>query len=161
MITQARLKELLHYNPETGVFTNLKKRGVRGSIGDVVGGVHYGYYRIRIDSVNYNSHKLAWLYVYGEFPSSNIDHINRIKTDNRLCNLRLATKQQNNWNVGLRKDNTSGYKGVTFCKKTKKWIAKMAINKKSVTLAYFALKDDAKLYYDWVAQMVQGDYRYD
>lgn len=119
-LTQARLKELLHYCPETGRFTWLKPRGVaKGSSPGAMNG--NGYIQIKIDYRRYMAHRLAWLYIYGEFPSDMLDHINRIKTDNRLENLRLATNSENQQNAGLSKGNTSGAKGVSWHKVSGCW----------------------------------------
>ena len=125
MITQKELKELLHYDPGTGVFVwkniitaNQKKNG------DVAGGYDdKGYIKIRINYKHYLAHRLAWLYVYGEWPSKHLDHINRNPSDNRISNLREATHLENNKNASKRKDNTSGYKGVNWHARNKKWIA--------------------------------------
>lgn len=91
MLTQARLKELFHYDKETGAFTHIKaRRGVR--VGKILGCLaNNGYLVIRADGKLYLAHRLAWMYVHGAFPPDQLDHINRMRTDNRLCNLRLAT----------------------------------------------------------------------
>ena len=94
-ITQERLKELLHYDPKTGVFTCLVSRRGRVKVGNKAGYTNHGYVRIRVDTRRYFAHRLAWLYVYGESPPDDIDHINGVRSDNRIANLRLATKAQN------------------------------------------------------------------
>lgn len=97
MLTQARLKELLTYDENTGVFTRIKS--VQGSgyrVGNKPNGT--GYLPVCIDYKSYLQHRLAWLYVHGEFPDGHIDHINRVKTDNRLCNLRVVTDFENSQN---------------------------------------------------------------
>jgi hypothetical protein len=99
-LTQERLKELLHYDPETGIFTNLTQRGGHAKKGAVAGTKNsIGYVCIRIDYDQYRAHRLAWLYVYGEFPEKFIDHMNEIRDDNRIINLRLATHQENLHNI--------------------------------------------------------------
>lgn len=98
MITQKRLKELLHYDPETGLFTwKVSRGGVKA--GSITGcyGCH-GYLRISIDGKRYLSHRLAFLYIDGAFPPEQVDHINEVKDDNRWCNLRHATHGQNQKN---------------------------------------------------------------
>ncbi len=113
------LKSLLSYNPETGVFTRIGKLGCKGVIGEEVGcyvksyNTDTYYVVIGLDGSHYQAHRLAWLYMYDELPY-HVDHINGIGTDNRLCNLRAATKSQNAMNSRTRSDNTSGIKGVTW-----------------------------------------------
>lgn len=127
-LTQERLKEVLHYDPETGVFTRIRKTSNRHKVGDVAGCVDKarGYVRIQIDGVLWLAHRLAWLYVYGVTPTGQIDHINRTKTDNSIRNLRDTTSTENNQNLGNFCTNTSGKKGVTWCKG--KWQAQISAN---------------------------------
>jgi len=107
MITVERLKELLNYNETTGAFTwKVTPKSYRVAVGDVAGGVHSkGYIHIKIDGVTRFAHRLAWLYVFGSLPKQQIDHINRIKTDNRISNLRDVSATENN-------RNTSRFKGI-------------------------------------------------
>ena len=121
-LTQARLKELLHYDPETGLFTWLVSRG-RSAAGSRAGTRHSeGYTQIRIDGVRRFAHRLAFLFMEGELPSE-VDHRNRARGDNRWKNLRPATRQENASNLGLRSDNTSGFRGVSWDKTCGKWYA--------------------------------------
>jgi HNH endonuclease len=93
IITRTRLKEFLHYDPETGVFTWLVKPCRNILAGSIAGNVmNEGYVMVKIDRKNYKAHRLAWLYVHGTFPPDQLDHINRGRADNRLCNLRLSTQ---------------------------------------------------------------------
>lgn len=136
MINQKELKERLHYNHETGVFTWKTRpiehfKGLRSfngwntrCAGKVAGGEdRCGYQRIIVDSTRYQSHRLAWLYVHGEFPASQIDHINGKRDDNRLVNLRSVSQQENLKNQKKRTDNKSGFVGVHWNKGCKKWMA--------------------------------------
>ena len=95
-LTQDELKALVSYDPETGVFVrHVYPVNTKHRMGMQIGGADsYGYLRAKINRRIYKLHHLAWLYVYGEWPSSEIDHINRIKTDNRISNLRLATRSE-------------------------------------------------------------------
>ena len=144
MLTQKRLKELLAYTPETGVFTWAKPRGGKVA-GAVAGTIHYkqGYIRIKIDGGMYSAHRLAWLYVYGEMPEHEIDHINHDRQDNRIENLRSVTRHQNARNRALRADNTSGVVGVNWFKRNKKWGARIFKNGKFVFLGLFDRFEDA------------------
>src|SRR5690606_34614864 len=102
MLTQQRLKELLYYDPETGIFTRLVGRsGPRARAGDVAGSDNgKGYIRIYVDGRPYKAHRLAWFYMHGEWPEE-IDHRNGERADNRLSNLRPVTRQQNNLNQSI------------------------------------------------------------
>jgi hypothetical protein len=94
---------------------------------------------------NYLVHRLVWIYHNGSIPSGfDIDHINNNSLDNRIENLRLATKQQNSFNTPLRKDNTSGVKGVVWNKATKSWRARLFLNGIGVQIGMFNSLDDAK-----------------
>ena len=145
MITQLRLKELFSYNEETGLFTRIKQVA-KFKVGSKVGSTHKrGYIYIGVDRKSYKAHRLAWLYVYGKFPELGIDHINRNCSDNRICNLRLATQKQNCENISPRKDNTSGYRGVHWHEAAKKWRASISHNKKRMIVGMFNSKEEAGL----------------
>jgi hypothetical protein len=93
--------------------------------------------------VNYYAHKLAWLYVYGFWPKEQTDHINLLSGDDRIYNLRESTHQQNQFNRGLLRNNTSGYMGVSFHKRTGRYIAHCRIGGKFVHLGYFDTAEQA------------------
>lgn len=139
MITQERLKELLDYNPENGVFVRKKTVTYNAKAGDVAGTLDKstGYLRFHIDGKHYYCHRMAWLYVYGILPLMQIDHINGIRTDNRLFNLREASNYENCLNNSLRSNNTSGYIGVSYSKLHKKWESYITSNKKRMHLGLF------------------------
>ena len=82
-LTAERLREVLHYNPETGVFTRLKTEKNWRS-GDIAGGFRAGYIQIRVDGAKYSAHRLAWLYAYGVNPIDEIDHIDGNKSNNSI-----------------------------------------------------------------------------
>jgi hypothetical protein len=115
-LTQARLKELLHYDPETGVFTRKFRWGESRDIGSVIGyKTDRGYVEIVLDSTKYRAHRLAWFYVHGVWPSAEIDHRDTDRANNRLTNLREATGFENHQNERrARKNNKSGYLGVCW-----------------------------------------------
>ncbi len=111
-LTQARLFELLSYDPAKGDFTNLKSRGGL-RVGAKAGAVaHHGYIHIVIDRRMYLGHRLAWFYMTGKWPDAQIDHRNMVRGDNRWSNLRAATQSQQQQNQRVRKDNRLGIKGV-------------------------------------------------
>jgi hypothetical protein len=143
ILTQVQLKELLHYDPATGVFTNAQKRG---RCHRAVPNSPAGYARkdkyliIQLASKKYYAHHLAWLYGYGALPSAQVDHIDRNPANNRLANLRLVTRSENVHNSSPSRKNTSGYRGVTWNGKNGKWQAQIMANCKYHFLGLF---DDA------------------
>jgi len=143
MLTQARLKELLAYDKNTGVFTWLHRRGGKATVGRPAGARDfYGYVVIRLDGVLYKAHRLAWLYEHGDWPEQNLDHINQDKNDNRLKNLRLANQSLNMHNA-RRKVTKSGIVGVTWDAARKKWCARIKIDYAGIFLGRFDRKQDA------------------
>ena len=143
MLTQARLKEFLHYDPETGIFTwkvSRTKRAGRTQIGDIAGDIDkLGYGRVGIESKRYKTHRLAWFYMTGEWPIYDIDHINGNTTDNSFNNLRDICKSANMQNQRkARKDNSTGYLGVEYNKTNKKFIASISIKGRKTHLGCFA-----------------------
>lgn len=144
-ITQAHLREMLHYDSDTGVFTwrnpsakNVKKGGIAGCL------TNHGYIQIGVKNKLYAAHRLAWLYVYGKWPTNLIDHINGIRSDNRIFNLREATSVENQYNMSKAKNNTSGVKGVTWSKPHKRWRAQCRVNGKSYHLGLFRNTHEAE-----------------
>jgi hypothetical protein len=110
-----RLREVVKYDAETGEFTRLLRTAQRHQVGDradLLGGSH-GYRAVCIDGKKYLAHRAAWLYVHGEWPKGQIDHINADRKDNRLCNLRDVTPSVNAQNKRrAEKGNKSGFLGV-------------------------------------------------
>jgi hypothetical protein len=135
-ITQEKLKEILDYNPDTGIFTwKVPRRKIK--VGDNAGYINEaGYVRLTISHKKYLAHRIAWLYVYGSIPKY-IDHINGITTDNRICNLREATHSENMCNRKVHSNNKSGIRNVVFCKKNKKWRVRLRFNNNIINIGYF------------------------
>lgn len=140
MITAERVREALSYDPMTGEFVWLiGKRGT--SIGTKAGCVEpTGYVRITIDQHRLGAHRVAWLHFTGQWPANDIDHINGARADNRIANLREATRAQNICNSPLRKDNVSGFKGVSWIKKAECWRATITVNGKNIVIGSFACR---------------------
>lgn len=137
MVAQSRLKELLHYDPETGVVT---WRATRGGVraGTVAGSTnHNGYLQIGVDGRDYLVHRLVWLYVHGDWPKHQIDHINGVRADNRIANLREATNAENNQNLAIRPHNTSGFMGACWDSERRKWLAQIRADGKRKYLGRF------------------------
>lgn len=143
MITQKRIKELLSYNQDTGIFIWKESLGNRAIVGNIAGSDKpSGYRQIKIDTIPYLSHRLAWLYVYGYLPENHIDHINRDKSDNRIKNLREVSRSCNIRNSKIRKDNKSGIKGVTL-HPVGKWVSRISTKHKTKTIGYYDSLDEA------------------
>tara|TARA_R110000765_G_scaffold420917_1_gene526341 strand:- start:671 stop:1096 length:426 start_codon:yes stop_codon:yes gene_type:complete len=102
-----------------------------------------GYRDIRVDGVSYKSHRIAWLLVYEAFPPNDIDHINGIRDDNRLVNLRAATSLENHRNMRLHPSNKSGFCGVCWSKTIQRWCADISVYGKNIRLGAFTDKADA------------------
>lgn len=138
------LCRILDYNPNTGLFTRKISTGGRAVEGDIAGGTTNGYIQIFIEGKFYKAHRLAWFYIYKTWPPDQIDHINRIKNDNRLVNLRLSTQALNNKNTSLRKTSQSKIIGVTHDSKNNCWRARISVNKKQIFLGNFLTKSGAE-----------------
>lgn len=144
MITQEQLKAQLHYDPLTGIFTNLIQRSKRSKIGSVAGSKEKtGYIRIILNYKPYRAHRLAWLYMTGEFPKNMIDHRNENKSDNRFENLREAAMSENKFNQRAQSNNKSGCKGVSMHSQTGKWRARGNLNGVEIHLGIFSEKEEA------------------
>lgn len=144
MLTQAELKELVSYDPDTGVFTLAKvRRRTTRKLGDPLGSVtKAGYLETVINQKKYYLHRLAFLYMTGELPNGIVDHRNRNKSDNRWANLSVGTQQDNvENNISPRKNNSSGYLGVH--KFNNKFKAKIVHKQKQIHLGTFDTAKEA------------------
>jgi hypothetical protein len=144
MLTQDRLKEILAYDPETGVFQWETSPNSQVRAGDFAGYTRpdNGYSIIIIDRKRYYAHRLAWFYVHGEWPLE-IDHINRVRNDNRIENLREADRSINSRN--RRTTASSGYTGVYYSKLRKKWLASIKVGGKRKHLGVYDNPEDANV----------------
>jgi hypothetical protein len=159
MVTAYRLRELLDYNQETGVFTQrLNRTGVKA--GAIAGTNHcMGYRTIRLEGRDYLAHRLAWLYMTGAWPTHQIDHINGVKDDNCFANLREATHAENNRNTGRRSDNTSGFKGVIFDRRNGgRWRAYIQKNGRMRHIGGFDTPEEAHKAYCEAAREHHGEF---
>jgi hypothetical protein len=150
-ITQERLKQLVKYDPETGVFTRADNGKKAGSLRTD------GYVSLCVDGVVHRAHQLAFVYMTGRCPKS-IDHRNGVNGDNRWGNLREATQSQNSCNRGLRSDNTSGAKGVRWLKSSGKWIADITLKGKRRHLGLFESFELAVEFRQLAADMLHGEF---
>lgn len=157
-LTAERARELLHYDRETGIFTWALSRGSI-SAGSRAGNADAsGYIRIRIDRVLHHAHRIAWLIVHGAFPAVEIDHRNGIRSDNRIVNLREATRTQQLWNKAIQSNNRSGFKGVTFYQRDSVWVATIAYGGRSHHLGRFPTAEIAHAAYAERARRVFGEF---
>lgn len=155
-LTAERLREVLSYNHETGRFIWLVHRWLVGKPAGTIDG--HGYLLIRVDGRLYRACRLAWLYMTGEWPSDQIDHINMARADDRWSNLRKATNSQNNMNRVARKDNKSGIKSVYWCNSDQRWVACITANGRRHCLGYFKDKKKAGEAYAQAAQELHKDF---
>ena len=152
MLTQDRLMEVLDYDPETGIFTWQIQPGSRSDmVGKRAGYYGPGRYRsITVDGVGYLEHRLAWLFVHGRFPPDQMDHINRNRSDNRLENLREATRSQNQRN----RLAYSGLKGCWWHSRDRRWIARCG----TTNLGSFHTEKEAYEAYCEAAKVKYGEF---
>jgi len=144
MIDQETVKKLFHYDAESGMllWRNSNGRNVKPwQEAKALNG--HGYYTVKVNGTSYSVHRLIWLYVYGSFPNKYIDHKNKIRNDNRLCNLRDVNTTDNAQNISLPSHNKSGHIGVSWFKNHNCWTVYVKVNKKNKWLGYYKNLDDA------------------
>lgn len=142
-LTQERVKELFDYDSVNGWL--IRKKDEFGRIVNRPCGHkpnREGYGQVKIDGKVYRAHRVIWLLVYDKWPEF-IDHIDRDRMNNKISNLRAATRAENNHNQGMREDNYSGYTGVTFHKRDKKHQAHIVSDNKKIHLGYFNTAEEA------------------
>lgn len=148
MKTAQELRLIFAYDPQTG---NLLQHGKRA--GYIMG---TGYRLLSVNKKRIYAHRLIWCLVTGEWPTLEIDHINRDKSDNRWTNLRLASRQDNARNQSITAKNTSGFKGVSFHKRTGKWRADIKVEDSQKSLGSFTTPEQASLAYREAAMKYFG-----
>jgi hypothetical protein len=157
-LSAGRLREMLAYDPETGHFTWRVCRPGGICVGSRAGtdsGV--GYILISVDCVRYKAHRLAWLHVYGEWPTKEIDHINLIRDDNRIVNLRQANPSEQTINSRRRSDNTSGFRGVKR-HSDGRWEAAITYERKHIYLGLHDTAEQASAAYEAKAKELFGPF---
>ena len=174
-ITQEYLKKRLYYNPETGEFIWRERKAVNGGVAHLkIWNIRYagkeagaifvnpknttGYRNIGIDYKSYPAHRLAYLYMVGEFPTHLIDHIDRNGLNNKWDNLRPATPSQNCANFIPPKNNTSGYKGVSFVKASGKYHAYVTVNRKRKNLGLHTTAKEAAIVVNKANREIFGEF---
>ena len=143
MVTASEVRELLNYDAETGVFIWKQNRGTRKLKGIRAGSFHSaGYRHIMVEGSWYLEHRLAWLITYNAWPTLTIDHINGVRDDNRIVNLREATHSEQLQNRKI--PASSRHPGVTFCKQTRRFRARIRVNRRLVELGRFDTSAEAQ-----------------
>jgi hypothetical protein len=157
MLNHEDILRMFKYDPDTGHLEYIERRQGR-RFGPLGAKDKDGYMLTGINYKKYPLHRVIWLYVYGEWPTKFIDHINGDKTDNRISNLREATNAENMRNVGKQAHNTSGLKSVSFHNLRKKWRATISVNKKSIHLGLFNCPAAASFAYQIAADKYHGSF---
>lgn len=151
----AQLHDKLNYNSETGDLTWINDTRWTKK-GAVAGTLCLGYVKISINKTIIPAHRIAWAMTHGCWPFGEIDHINGNRSDNRICNLRESTHQQNCMNRAKAKNNTSGYKGVSWHSGAQKWQAHLSIGGKGIYLGLFDTPQRAHQAYKEAASLAYG-----
>jgi len=144
MISQSELKRVLRYDLNSGKFFWLRvnKKATKIKVGDEAGYIQNGYITITVNGSRYKAHRLAWFYVYGEWPYI-IDHKNHIRSDNRISNLSNTDYTGNSRNKKIDKRNKSGVTGVSYHKSKMKWEVHISICGSQVYIGSFDGKFEA------------------
>jgi len=152
-LTRERLRELLHYDDETGVFRWWKRVGDEIRLGEVA-----GYVEIHIHGRYYGAHQLAWMHVKGRWCRPMVDHRDGNSTNNRWSNLRRATPSQNTANSRRSRLNTSGYKGVSWYRRSGRWLAVIGKHGRLIYLGLFDTPEAAHAAYVEAARKLFGEF---
>jgi hypothetical protein len=156
-ISQKRLHELVEYDPETGLFTATVSRG-HVKAGTVLGGDNGdGYIKFSLDGNDYFAHRLAFLYVHGYLPDV-VDHANGIRSDNRIANIRVADNSLNARNSSKKRYSLSRFKGASFDKRRKKWVAHIRAGGNLIYLGRHNTDVEAAFAYDVASLEMHGEY---
>jgi hypothetical protein len=160
MLTLERLKSEFSYDPETGVWTRTARSKNGKGVACARAGRHHksGYREIKIDGIRHKEHRLAFLWMTGEFPANDVDHCNLNKCDNRWVNLRQATRSQNMANKARGATNSSGLKGVSWFKRTKKWWAQIKVDGRGKSLGLYDCPAAAHFAYVVASRKAFGDF---
>jgi len=159
-VPPSALRHYLSYDPATGVFRWVKRYGSSHvKVGAIAGSPNAdGYLTIVFRGRRYRCSRLAWWFVHGEMPPQEIDHRDLTPSNDRIANLRLATHGQNQRNRALKRNNTSGFKGVRLYKRTGRWHAAIRVDRRYFDLGYFDTAGAAASAYDAAAREHHGEF---
>lgn len=156
-ISQDYLKSILSYNPETWIFIWLVDKSIRSKRGSIAGSIRKSGYRVICISGNWClAHRLAWIYTYGYWPKNNTDHINTIRSDNRISNLRECTASQNGMNRAAQSNNIVGLKGVS--RHMAKFKSRICVNGNVKYLGVFVTPEEAHEAYRKASLKYHGEF---
>jgi len=157
MEKDAQYSDLLSYDPDTGIIKWLVNRGRNAKPGQIAGRLtRNGHRHICVMQREVYAHRLAWFLVYGEWPSSDLDHVNGDPDDNRIANLRLATHTQNMTNAKAKKNSFTGLKGVS--PHGRRWVARIRVDGVRQSLGRFDTKEEAAEAYRIAADSLHGEF---
>lgn len=157
-ISQERLKQLFNYDDTSGLLTRIVPRHRHSNPNYSVGSIDkQGYLIVKVDGHKLLGHHVVWLYHYGVYPEKMIDHINGIRSDNRVSNLRYTTPSQNMMNSRQAR-SSAGYKGVSFHKEEKRYRARIMIEGKIHCLGGYSTAEEASEAYNRAAREMQGEF---
>lgn len=161
-VSYERAVELLAYDADTGILSwtpkGLSRRGIAKNRASAGYKMTCGYIAVQIDGLALYGHRLAWLLHHRKWPAGEIDHINSDRSDNRLVNLRAATRSQNGHNIGITGRNRTGFKGVHICKSTGRFRAMIRVENSVKHLGYFDTAEAAAACYQATAAAMVGDF---
>jgi hypothetical protein len=159
VLTAEQLRELLHYDPETGTFTWLVMPSNNTTAGSIAGCPDdQGYIMIRVRGARYKAHRLAVLYMTGTWPRLDIDHRDGDRGNNRWLNLREADDSQNGANAKVKKNNTSGHKGVCFSPRKGSWVARITVQRRRLYIGSYPSAAEAGAAYMQIAKKIYGEF---
>jgi hypothetical protein len=163
-LTAEQVREVLDYDPETGALRWKERSDMRSQwngryAGKPAGGIRPdGYLTVCVNYRHMLAHRVAWLHFYGEYPPEHLDHINQCKTDNRIANLREATRSQNQRNRGAARNNALGIKGVHWVKERDKYCAQIQVEGKNRNLGHYETAEEAYAVYCRAAEKLHGEF---
>jgi hypothetical protein len=160
-IDQTVLKLLFNYDPETGILSRKVRTTNSIQVGNIAGTTpkHNLPNKVSVNNRLYKTHRVIWLWFYGELPEM-LDHIDHDKNNNRISNLRPASKVANSLNRKVNSHNTSGFKGVGWSNQMNKWFAKLKIAGRQKVIGFYTDRYDAACAYNYGAQLYYGEFAY-
>ena len=154
------INEYLSYDSDSGIFRWKKSKG-SSRAGSEAGCVSsLGYLIIKLNGTYYKAHRIAYALIHGISNTDSVDHINRVKTDNMISNLRISTASENSRNMTENRLSTTGKRGVTYHKRDKMYQASIRTGHKRIHLGYFMTLDEASMAYERAAKKYHLDFYY-